>query len=225
MSAQGLVEVADPSQVLLAARHRGDAGSAVVPVLEGSRPLLMEVQALTAPSSLAVPRRVANGVDSNRLVLLTAVLTRRAGLALSNQDVIVNVVGGLRVSETAADLAVALAVASAFSNIPLEPEAVAFGEVGLSGEVRPVPQAERRLQEAARLGFSQAFLPLSARGEVHGFEGMKITWAETLAQAIRLSLGPRRAARVARVESEEDSVPLPDIPGGVPRRVHQPPSV
>ena len=152
MTSQGLVEVADPSQALLSQRYERAVGSALVPVLEGSRPLLLEVQALTSSAHGPVPRRVGNGVNYNRLLMLTAVASRRAGLELGGQDVIVNVAGGFRVNEPAADLGVCLAVASSFHNQPLAPELVAFGEVGLSGELRNVPQPQRRVREATRLG-------------------------------------------------------------------------
>jgi len=150
----GLEEVSDPSKALLEERGQGAVGSAVVSVLEGSRPLLVEIQALTSPSALPVPRRTANGVDYNRMIMITAVLGRRARLSLANQDIIVNVAGGLRVSEPGADLGMALAIASSFRNQPIKPGLVAIGEVGLSGELRSAPQTDRRLAEAARLGFS-----------------------------------------------------------------------
>ena len=159
MTQEGLVDVADPSSALLSDRRAGSVGSAIVAVMEGSRPLLAEVQALTTPSSLPTPRRVATGIDFNRLLLVCAVLSRRAGIPLANQDVVVNVAGGLRVNEPAADLAVALAIASSFRNVPLAHDFVAVGELGLSGEVRGVPQLHRRVSEAARLGLKSCILP------------------------------------------------------------------
>ena len=159
MTSIGLEEVDDPSSAVLSQRGAEAIGSALVPILEGSRPLLVEVQALTAPSALSVPRRTANGLEYNRLLMLVAVLTRRAGVNLSGQDVIVNVAGGLHVREPAADLAIALAIASSVRNLPIPPRTVALGEVGLSGELRAVPQLDKRLAEAARLGLSSCFLP------------------------------------------------------------------
>lgn len=157
MTQQGMQEVANPSQAFIAERHAGTPGSTVTVVLEGSRPLLVEIQALTSHTGNAQPRRTVNGFDLNRLLMLVAVLSKRVGLPLFNQDIYVNVVGGLHITEPAADLAVALAIASAFRNQKLAPDLVLLGEIGLSGELRSVGQLERRLAEAARLGFGQAF--------------------------------------------------------------------
>ena len=195
MGTNGLEEVADPSRVLLAQHREGAVGSVIVPVLEGSRPLLVEVQSLTSPSVLPVPRRVANGVDYNRLLLLTAVLSRRAGLNLSNQDIIVSVAGGLKIREPATDVAVALAIASSLRNTPINPGMVALGEVGLTGELRPVPQLQRRLNEASRLGFRRCLLPSAARESTAGVEGIEPVYAPTLAHALRQCLSPRRASQ------------------------------
>ena len=159
MRGDGLAEVPDPSAALIAGRAAGAPGSAVTVALEGSRPLLAEVQALTNGAGQNAPRRTATGVDFNRMVMLAAVLSRRGGLRLGDQDVMVNVPGGLRIAEPAADLAIALAVASSFRDLPLDPRAVLIGEVGLNGEVRRVPQLERRLAEAARHGFARAIVP------------------------------------------------------------------
>ncbi|MCZ6535834.1 MAG: DNA repair protein RadA, partial [Chloroflexi bacterium] len=175
----GLEEVSDPSKALLEERGQGAVGSAVVSVLEGSRPLLVEIQALTSPSALPVPRRTANGVDYNRMIMITAVLGRRARLSLANQDIIVNVAGGLRVSEPGADLGMALAIASSFRNQPIKPGLVAIGEVGLSGELRSAPQTDRRLAEAARLGFSSCVLPTWARGKIPAIKGLELVYAPT----------------------------------------------
>jgi DNA repair protein RadA/Sms len=131
----------------------------VVPTLEGSRPLLVEIQALTIPTSFGLPRRTANGVDFNRLLLIAAVLTQRVGLRLGNQDIMVNVAGGLKIGEPAADLGIALAIASSFRDQVVDPGLVAVGEVGLSGELRAVSQLERRITEAARLGFKSCLAP------------------------------------------------------------------
>ena len=193
MGGSGLEEVPDPSKVLLS-QHTEDAiGSTIVPVLEGSRPILMEVQALTSPSVLPAPRRVSNGVDYNRLLILTAVLSRRAGLDLSGQDVIVNVAGGLRINEPATDLAVALAIASSLKNSPVYSGMIALGEVGLSGELRNVPQLPRRLNEAIRLGFVRCLLPETSREDSKGVKGIEPVFAATLGQALRLALPRQRA--------------------------------
>ncbi|HEY7064203.1 MAG TPA: DNA repair protein RadA [Chloroflexota bacterium] len=159
MRGEGLVEVANPSQVFLAERVEGASGSAVAVTLEGTRPLLVEIQALVSRSALAMPRRTSNGIDTNRLLLVSAVLSKRLNVNLYDQDVYVNVVGGLRVDEPAADLAMALAILSSFKDRPLDPGLVAMGEIGLSGEVRGVAQIERRVREAAQLGFTRAIVP------------------------------------------------------------------
>jgi DNA repair protein RadA/Sms len=192
MTNQGLTEVPDPSRALLSQRQEQAVGAALVPVLEGNRPLLLEVQALTSRSMVPVPRRIANGVDYNRLLMLTTVASRRAGLELSGQDVIVNVAGGFRVNEPAADLGVVLAIASCLHNTPLGPNLIAFGEVGLSGELRTVPQVQRRLVEAARLGLSQCILPTTAQEELEQVPGMKLVFARTLRQALRTGLPTAR---------------------------------
>jgi DNA repair protein RadA/Sms len=187
MKAEGLVEVENPSKAFLAQRLEKAIGSAVVPTLEGSRPLLVEIQALTTPTSFGLPRRTANGVDFNRLILITAVLTKRVGLKLGNQDIIVNVTGGLKVGEPAADLGVALAIASSFRDIAVDPTLVAAGEVGLSGELRAVSQLERRVAEAARLGFHRCLVP-KASASIKAPKNIELLTASTLKEAIRLGL-------------------------------------
>ena len=201
MGGNGLEEVSDPSSVLLSQHQEEAVGSAIVPVQEGSRPLLVEIQALTSPSMLPVPRRIANGVNHNRLLMLTAVLGRRAGLGLDNQDIIVNVVGGLRVEEPAADVAVALAIASSLRNAPLTSGMVALGEVGLSGELRPVPQLQRRLNEASRLGFHRCLLPALSKKDAEGTEGIEATYSPTLAHALQKCL-PKGEGRATGRMSE-----------------------
>lgn len=162
MLGAGLTGVENPSEIFLAERQEGAIGSVIVPMVEGSRPMLVEVQALTSPTSLSMPRRIANGLDYSRVLLLTAVLTKRAGVRLSDQDVIVNVVGGLKVQEPAGDLGVALAIASSHRDVRLPGDMVALGEIGLSGELRSVSHLDRRLSEAERLGFQRCVLPRSA---------------------------------------------------------------
>ena len=189
MTEQGLEDVPDPSRALLSQRGGSQLGAIVTPVLEGTRALLLEVQALTNFSQLPAPRRVANGVDYNRLIMLTAVATRRAGLELAGQDVIVNVAGGFRATEPAADLAIVLAIASCYRNAPLPP-AAAFGEVGLSAELRSVPQSQRRVNEAARLGISRCILPSATLAEVEAPPAMTLVGADSVGQAIRAALTP-----------------------------------
>jgi len=190
MREQGLVEVENPSQVFLSQRSKGAIGSVVAPTLEGTRPLLVEMQALTTTTSFGLPRRTANGIDFNRLLLIIAVLTKRAGLRLSNQDIIVNVVGGLKISEPAADLAVALSIASSFSDKEVDPNLVAVGEVGLSGEVRGVPQLERRLAEAARQGFARCIGPKVSLSSLTPPQGMETLAVNSLREALRVALKP-----------------------------------
>ncbi len=189
MTERGMDDVPDPSRAVLSRREGPQLGAIATPVLEGSRALLMEVQALTNFSQLPSPRRVANGVDYHRLLMLTAVASRRTGLELGGQDVIVSVAGGFRASEPAADLAIILAIASCYRNAPVPP-AAAFGEVGLSAELRAVPQAQRRINEAARLGLALCILPSCSLVDVEAPPGMRLTGAETVGQAIRAALSP-----------------------------------
>ncbi len=191
MKKEGLVEVTDPSQALLSRRFSQAIGSVVVPTLEGSRPLLVEIQALTNPTSFGLPRRTANGVDFGRLLLITAVLSRRVGLKLGNQDIIANVTGGLRIGEPAADLGIALAIASSYRDMGVDPSLVAVGEVGLSGELRPVSQLERRVSEAARLGFKRCLVP--KRGSQVRDKDIELIPASTLREAIGLGLVKTKA--------------------------------
>jgi DNA repair protein RadA/Sms len=163
MAGAGLVEVPNPSALFLAQRQGGTSGSAVLAALEGTRPVLVEVQALVASSSLGTPRRAVIGWDAARLAMLAAVLERSVGLSLAGQDIFLNVAGGIRVAEPAADLAVAAALMSAQRGRPLPADAVFFGEVGLAGEVRAVAQADLRLREAAKLGFARAFVPAAKK--------------------------------------------------------------
>jgi DNA repair protein RadA/Sms len=163
MDKDGLREVRNPSQLFLSERPENTSGSVVVCTLEGTRPLLIEVQALASPSPLAMPRRVSTGFDANRVALLIAILEKRVGLHLHGEDVYLNVAGGMRVTEPAVDLGVAAAIASSFRDRPLDPRTVIMGEVGLGGEVRAIPHLEARLREAAKLGFQQAVIPEANR--------------------------------------------------------------
>ena len=161
MQNEGLVEIDNPSSILISERKENVSGSVIVASIEGTRPLLVEFQALTSPSIYGLPRRTANGIDYNRLTLLIAVLEKKSGLILSNQDVYVNVVGGLKVNEPAIDLGIVLSTASSLKNIPIPRDVVAIGEVGLTGEVRSINLIEKRLKEAEKLGFKTCIIPES----------------------------------------------------------------
>jgi DNA repair protein RadA/Sms len=182
MRATGMVEVNNPSAVFLAERAASAAGSVVTVAMEGTRPILQELQALVSRSSLAMPRRTATGFDTNRLHLLTAVLSRRAKIPLHDQDVFLNVVGGLKVEEPSADLAAALAIVSSIRDRPLPADLVALGEVGLSGELRGVGQLEQRLREAAKLGFKRALVPRVA--STPSLTQIEVTRVATLHDAV-----------------------------------------
>jgi len=184
----GMAEVANPSEAFLAERLLNAAGSAIAVTLEGTRPLLVEIQALSSTTSFGNPRRTANGVDFNRLLLLTAVLSKRVGVRLSDQDVFVNVVGGLRVGEPAADLAVACAIVSSFRDVPVAGDLAIIGEVGLSGELRAVSQLETRLKEATKLGFNRCLVPQSRQLDKMKLPGVEILGARSLAQTLEIAL-------------------------------------
>jgi DNA repair protein RadA/Sms len=188
MRSEGLVEVKNPSEAFLAERLPNAAGSAIAITMEGTRPLLVEIQALSSTTSFGLPRRTANGVDFNRLLLLVAVLTKRVGLRLFDQDIFVNVVGGLRVSEPAADLAIAVAIASSFKNNPVAADLAIVGEVGLSGELRAVGQLERRLKEAAKLGFRRCLVPKPIRRREISYEKMEVMGVRSVGEAIEIAL-------------------------------------
>ncbi len=181
----GLQEVPDPSALFLGDRHAGAPGSAVVPTMEGHRPLLVEVQGLVAPSSLPMPRRSVQGVDGNRVALLLAVLERRCRLSMAGADVYVSAVGGVRVVEPGADVAIALALVSSLADFPLPHDVVACGEIGLAGEVRQVAHTERRLTEAARLGFTCAVVPTSAP-DVPGLDLIRVPSLDVALDAVGL---------------------------------------
>jgi DNA repair protein RadA/Sms len=189
MGEQGMVEVRNPSEMFLAERLPNAAGSAIAVSMEGTRPLLVEIQALSSHTSFSQPRRTGNGIDMNRLFLLTAVLSKRVGINLSDQDVFVNVVGGMRIVEPAADLAIAVAVASSFRGLPVAADLAVLGEVGLSGELRSVGQLARRLHEAAKLGFTRALAPRSMlrRGEALPKE-IEVIGARTLRDALDVAI-------------------------------------
>jgi len=188
MNETGMAEVANPSQVFLAERLEAAPGSAIAVTLEGTRPLLVEIQALASPTSLNLPRRTANGIDYNRLLILAAVLSKRVGLNLGTQDIFVNVVGGLKISEPAADLAVAVAIASSYRNLPVASDLAIVGETGLSGELRSVGQIDKRLREAAKLGFRRCLVPHAVAGQIHSSPGIEVVSAGSLAEALQVAL-------------------------------------
>ena len=183
MGERGLKEVSNPSAIFLSGQESPTAGSAIMVTREGTRPLLVEVQALVDQSPLANPRRVARGLEQNRLAMLLAVLHRHGNVAVFDQDVFVNVVGGIRVQETAADLPVLLAVLSSFRDRPLSRKLVAFGEVGLAGEIRPVPNGDERVREAATHGFERVILP-RANAPKKAHKGIEVVAVDRLADAI-----------------------------------------
>jgi DNA repair protein RadA/Sms len=184
--------VPDPSGLFLSDRRPGTAGSVVVPTLEGQRPLLVEMQALIVKSSLPQPRRSAQGFDPGRLSLLLAVLERRADISVAGHDVYASVLGGVRLSDPGADLAVCIAVASALLDRPLPIDLVVCGEIGLGGELRQVAQMPRRLAEAARLGFRRAIVPMSAP---NGVSGIRLERVESLAHAVSAAVLARPSIR------------------------------
>jgi DNA repair protein RadA/Sms len=199
MRESGLIGVDNPSAVLLAERAEGGTGSAVTSTMEGTRALLVEVQALVARSPLASPRRTVTGMDPNRVSMLLAVLEKRAGLKLAEQDVFVNVAGGIQIREPASDLATALAIASNFREQPVDPTAILLGEVGLAGEIRAVSQVEKRLREAARQGFTKAVLSKHNASGLPKIEGMKVIGVTSIHDALHAGLQPPK-----RNESEKE---------------------
>jgi DNA repair protein RadA/Sms len=192
MTAKGLVGVPDPSE-LFGRSHAGEVGAAVACALEGTRPILLEIQSLVSRSDLAMPRRVATGVDPKRLAMIVAVLSRHAGVALGAADVFVNVAGGVRIDEPGADLAIALAIASAARGVPVRDGVAAFGEIGLTGRLRPAAQAERRLEECAKLGLTTVIAPEgTVRQGSARRTGPPVTRAETLRSALAAALDGKR---------------------------------
>ena len=180
MKETGLAQVGNPSRIFLEERPENASGSVVIPCLEGTRPLLLEIQALVGPSPFGMPRRTAIGVDHNRISLLVAVLAKRVGIELGDQDIFVNVAGGLRVDEPAADLGIVAAMVSSFLNKPVDPETVMFGEVGLAGEVRGVTQPEARIREAEKMGFSRCILSKSNLEGCRTLDNTKMSGVSTL---------------------------------------------
>lgn len=188
MRESGLAEVENPSEYMLNGRPKEASGSVVACSMEGTRPILLEIQALVCHSTLAVPRRTAAGMDYNRVNLLLAVLEKRLNLRLSNSDVYVNIAGGIRISEPAVDLGVVLAVISSYKDRAIDEKVLAFGEVGLSGEVRAVSQAGQRVQEAKKLGFTTIILPQVCREQIKEVEGVRLCGVRTVADAVRMEI-------------------------------------
>ena len=186
MLEKGLQEVANPSRLFLSQRPTGAAGSVVIATLEGTRPLLVEVQGLVSPTSFGLPRRSATGIDYNRLVMLLAVLEKRAGLNLSSQDAYVNAVGGVRLDDPAADLGIAMAIASSFRGVPCPDDTIVMGEVGLTGEVRAVARLEQRLKEAAKLGFERCLLPRGNLESLTFKPALKLVPVRTVGEALQM---------------------------------------
>ncbi len=186
MTGEGLREVKNPSSMMLEGRPEKTSGSTVICTLEGTRPLLAEVQSLVAPTTFPAPRRMTTGADYNRVNLLIAVLEKRVGLNLSNQDIYVNIVGGMRIDEPAADLGIICAVASAFKNKDIDPEIALIGEVGLTGELRAVNQIDKRLNEMKKLGFSKCIIPESNKRGLRPPEGLTIFYAKNVGSALQL---------------------------------------
>jgi len=188
MQAQGLIEINNPSEVFLAERMVNAPGSAIAVTMEGTRPILVEIQGLTSHTSFGNPRRTPNGIDFNRLLLITAVLSRRLNLRLSEQDVFVNVVGGLRIDEPAADLAVAAAITSSMRDQPIRADLALVGELGLSGELRMVGQIDARIREAANLGFKQIIVPRGMKRKQPWPGGIEVLEARSLRDALSLAM-------------------------------------
>ena len=188
MREEGMCEILDPSDIMISDREGNPSGSVIVATLEGTRTMLIEVQALVTPTAFGMARRTGIGVEFNRLVLLLAVLEKRAHLPLSNQDAYVNVVSGIKLDEPAADLGIALSIASSYKNIPISKDLVAIGEVGLTGEIRSVSQVEKRVKEAERMGFSEILVPYSGLKQIKYKPNIKVTGVKTIKEAIELSL-------------------------------------
>ena len=186
MKDEGLVEVSNPSELFLSSRPERNAGSVVVSSLEGSRPILVELQALVADTGYAMPKRMANGVELNRVALLLAVMEKRLGLHLAGQDVYINVVGGLRVDEPTIDLGIVMAVVSSFRDQCVDSRTVIIGEVGLGGEVRPVSQVELRIREAVKLGFNRCILPERNLRKYHPIDGMEVVGIQEIRDVLSL---------------------------------------
>jgi len=208
MTGLGLREVSNPSELFLSERDLGSPGTAVFAGIEGTRPVLVELQALVAPTSLGTPRRAVVGWDPSRLSMVLAVLEAHCGVKLSGHDVYLNVAGGLRIQEPAADLAAAAALVSSLVNAPLPTDAVHFGEISLSGAIRPVAQTSARLKEAAKLGFTRAVLPETARGEANGDAGLNLNAVGNLTSLVaEIAARGRKGNREGHTTGEKNATP------------------
>ncbi|HCQ5728614.1 TPA: DNA repair protein RadA [Clostridioides difficile] len=185
----GLVELDNPSKILISEKPKDVAGSVIISTLEGTRPMLLELQALVSPTSFGIPKRTSTGVDYNRVGMLLAVLEKRVGLQIQNQDVYINIVGGIKINEPSIDLGIAISVASSFRNIPIDEDIAVTGEVGLTGEVRAVSFIEKRIAECKKLGFKKIVVPRSNYDVVKETKGIEIWPVDNLRQAINIVLG------------------------------------
>lgn len=188
MTDRGMSEVSNPSMLFLSQREEGAIGSAIVVTVEGTRPMMLEIQALTTPSIYTPPRRISTGIDINRLLMISAVLSRRAGISLSNQDILINVIGGIKIGEPAVDLGVALAIGSTFKDRAIVPGTVAIGELGLCGEIRPVSKLDLRLSEAARLNFKRCLLPKTQLDSLHRTMNIELLPVSNIREAFNVAL-------------------------------------
>ena len=186
MQKGGLVEVENPSEYMLSGKPENASGSVVACAMEGTRPMLMEIQALVCKTNFGMPRRTAAGLDYNRVNLLMAVLEKRMGMPLSAYDAYVNIAGGIRLNEPAADLGIVMAIASSYKNRPIDEDTIVFGEVGLSGEVRAVTMPEQRVSEAKKLGFKRCIVPAVSMKTIGKIEGIEILGVENVNQAMNL---------------------------------------
>lgn len=189
MKELGLVEVENPSEIFLEERSKGASGSTVVASMEGTRPILVEIQALISPSMFPTPRRMASGIDYNRVNLIMAVLEKRVGMLLQNQDAYLKVAGGVKIDEPAIDLAIAVSIASSFRDIPTQADDIVIGEIGLTGEVRRVSRIEQRVQEAAKLGFNRVIIPNNNLGGWKIPSGIQVIGVSTVKEALKHALG------------------------------------
>ncbi|EQF29525.1 DNA repair protein RadA [Clostridioides difficile CD160] len=185
----GLVELDNPSKILISEKPKDVAGSVIISTVEGTRPMLLELQALVSPTSFGIPKRTSTGVDYNRVGMLLAVLEKRVGLQIQNQDVYINIVGGIKINEPSIDLGIAISVASSFRNIPIDEDIAVTGEVGLTGEVRAVSFIEKRIAECKKLGFKKIVVPRSNYDVVKDTKGIEIWPVDNLRQAINIVLG------------------------------------
>ena len=188
MREQGLVEVLNPSEMFLAERPIGVTGSVVVPCIEGTRPILLELQSLVSPTSFGNPRRLTTGLDLNRLLLMVAVMEKKLGFVLGNQDVYLNIAGGVRIDEPATDLGICMAIASSIRNQVFPSDLLVVGEVGLTGEVRAVSQIEKRLQEAAKFGFKRCLIPDNNLKYLNNKMPIEIIGVRTVEEALQIAL-------------------------------------